>query len=86
MIAKAAGVPVQSVFIETNSAFLSKGWPLFRRPVFPLIYRVMLGRRFWVKEDAKVLVSDLEAYYQKTLAAGAVLRADENEQHTIAAT
>ena len=43
LIAKSAGVPVQTVFIETNSRFLGKGWPLFRKPVFPLVYRVRLG-------------------------------------------
>ena len=45
LIAKTTGVPVQTVFIETNSLFLSKGWPLFRMPIFPLIYRARLGQR-----------------------------------------
>jgi 1-acyl-sn-glycerol-3-phosphate acyltransferase len=43
LIAKRAGVPVRTVFIETNSAFLGKGWPLLRKPDFPLSYRVKLG-------------------------------------------
>jgi len=38
LIAKTARVPVQTVFIETNSLFLGKGWPLFRKPAFPLTY------------------------------------------------
>ena len=45
LIAKRAGVPVQTLVIETDSPFLSKGWPLFRRPTLPITYRVRLGRR-----------------------------------------
>ena len=32
LIAKRAGAPVQTVFIETDSPFLGKGWPAFKRP------------------------------------------------------
>jgi 1-acyl-sn-glycerol-3-phosphate acyltransferase len=69
LIAKTARVPVQTVFIETNSPFLGKGWPLLTKPVFPLTYRVRLGRRFEVKRDARSLVTDVERYYRQTLAA-----------------
>jgi hypothetical protein len=31
---------VQTVFIETDSAYLSKGWPLFRKPSMPITYRI----------------------------------------------
>jgi 1-acyl-sn-glycerol-3-phosphate acyltransferase len=70
LIAKTAGVPVQTVFIETNTLFLGKGWPLFRMPAFPLIYRARLGQRFEVNGDVKTFVSDLEGYYRQTLDAG----------------
>ena len=79
LIAKTARVPVQTVFIETNSLFLSKGWPLFRKPAFPLIYRARLGRRFEVKGDVKALVADLECYYRETLAAGTSVHVDANQ-------
>src|SRR6195256_1165588 len=46
LIAKHAKVPVQTLVIETDSPYLSKGWPLFRRPDLPITYRVRLGRRF----------------------------------------
>lgn len=45
LIARKAGVPIQLVFIETDSPFLRKGWPLWRRPSFPMRYRVRLGPR-----------------------------------------
>ena len=76
LIAKTARVPVQTVFIETNSVFLSKGWPLFRKPQFPLIYRARLGRRFEVQGDVKALVAEIESYYRETLAAGASIHVD----------
>ncbi|MGD9942710.1 MAG: lysophospholipid acyltransferase family protein [Burkholderiaceae bacterium] len=45
-IARRARAPVQTIFIEAESRYLSKGWPLWRRPVaLPLRYRVRLGPR-----------------------------------------
>jgi 1-acyl-sn-glycerol-3-phosphate acyltransferase len=67
LIARKAGVPVQTVFIETNSAFLGKGWPLLKMPDLPLYYRVRLGRRFLVEGDVKTFLAELKAYYRKEL-------------------
>jgi 1-acyl-sn-glycerol-3-phosphate acyltransferase len=74
LIAKHAGAQIQTVFIETDSPFLGKGWPLFRKPALPLIYRARLGRRFTVSGDAKTFVADLESYYRDELAAAAVVQ------------
>ena len=79
LIAKTARVPVQTVFIETNSLFLSKGWPLFRKPAFPLIYRVKLGKRFEVQGDVKPVIGELECYYRETLVAGTSDHLDANQ-------
>jgi 1-acyl-sn-glycerol-3-phosphate acyltransferase len=79
LIAKTAGVPVQTVFIETNSLFLSKGWPLFRKPAFPLIYRVRLGRRFEVQGDVKAAVAEFECYFRESLAAAPAVRVESNQ-------
>lgn len=65
LIAKKAGVPVQTVFIETNSPFLGKGWPLLKLPEFPLVYRVRLGQRFEVKGDVKTFIAELEQYFRQ---------------------
>ena len=43
LIAKHAHAPLQAILLTTNSAYLSKGWPLLRPPAFPLIYRACLG-------------------------------------------
>ncbi len=68
LIAQQAGVPVQAVFIETDSAFLGKGWPLTRRPPLPLSFRVRLGRRFEPPRDLHAFLRELEQYYAAELA------------------
>jgi 1-acyl-sn-glycerol-3-phosphate acyltransferase len=78
-IAKTARVPVQTVFIETNSPFLGKGWSLFRKPAFPLIYRARLGRRYEVDGAIKPVVRELENYFRDTLDAGSALHSDAGD-------
>jgi 1-acyl-sn-glycerol-3-phosphate acyltransferase len=68
LIAKQAQVPVQTVFIETDSAFLTKGWPLLQRPQLPITYRLRLGRRFEPPQDVQAFVAEIEAYFQEALA------------------
>ena len=63
-IACRAGADVQTVFIETNSAYMSKGWPIFRMPVFPITYQVRLGRRFTPTGAPKSFAALLEAYFR----------------------
>ena len=63
LIAARAGAPIQTVFIETNSAFLGKTWPLFRRVALPIHYRVRLGRRFDPPGNASLFMAELEHYY-----------------------
>lgn len=70
LIAGRAGVPIQTVFIETDSAFLGKTWPLFRRPSLPLVYRLRLGRRFDPPENVRAFMAELERYYAGELAHG----------------
>jgi 1-acyl-sn-glycerol-3-phosphate acyltransferase len=88
LIASRANAPIQTVFIETDSPYLSKGWPLFRRPPMPITYRIRLGRRFDPPEKARVFTEELERYFidelrdaprflptdaQQAVASGAVL-------------
>lgn len=68
LIAKHARVPVQTLFIETNSAFLGKGWPLSRRPTMPMRYRVRLGQRFECNNgDSAALVAEIDSYMRREL-------------------
>ncbi|MGC2031862.1 MAG: lysophospholipid acyltransferase family protein [Steroidobacteraceae bacterium] len=68
LIAKHANVPVQTLVIETDSPFLSKGWPLFRRPDLPITYRVRLGKRFDPPTDVAAFTAELDRYYRQELA------------------
>ncbi len=68
LIAKIARAPIQTVFIEADSPFLGKGWPLLKKPRFPLVYRARLGKRFTVEGDLKAFMRQLEAYYRDELA------------------
>jgi len=68
LIAKHAKVPVQTLIIETDSPYLSKGWPLFRRPALPIIYRARLGMRFAPPTDVAAFTAELEDYYRTELA------------------
>jgi len=67
IIAKHAGVPVQVAIIETDSPYLGKGWPLFRRPNLPITYRVRLGRRFDPPADVNSFMTALEREYIQQL-------------------
>jgi len=69
VVAKHANVPVQTLIIEQDTAFLSKGWSLFRRPSLPITYRVRLGRRFQPSQDARVLTGEIERYFREELGA-----------------
>lgn len=73
VIARQAQVPVQTVLIETDSKYLSKGWTLFRKPPMPLHYRVRLGRRFDpppISQNSQDFMAELEHYFAHELVRG----------------
>lgn len=67
LVSKRAGVPIQTVLIETPSPFLSKGWPLHRIPPLPVCYRIRLGRRFLPKDNLRETIAEMEAYLASEL-------------------
>lgn len=67
LIACHAKVPVQTVLIETDSLYLSKGWGLFRKPPMPIHYRVRLGKRFEPPQDVHAFMAELEHYFSHEL-------------------
>jgi 1-acyl-sn-glycerol-3-phosphate acyltransferase len=90
LIAHHAQVPVQTILIETDSAYLSKGWSLFRKPPMPIHYRVRLGRRFDPPQHAQQFIAELEHYFAHELVQGSAFypanslpgRADSGHQLT----
>lgn len=71
LIAMQAKVPVQTVLIETNSHYLTKGWPLFRKPNMPVSYKIRLGKRFNPPQDTHDFIAELEDYFVQTLKSSA---------------
>lgn len=72
IIAHRAQASVQAVFIETDSPFLKKGWPVYKMPPLPMTYRVRLGKRFDPPTDSTAFVAELEQYFASELGAAAI--------------
>lgn len=67
LIAKLAQAPIQTVFIDTDSPYLSKGWPLWRVPPLPIVFRLRLGQRFAPSQDSNALLQQIELYYRQSM-------------------
>jgi len=67
LIAQLAKVPIQTVIIESDSPYLSKGWPLLRPPPAPVVIRVRLGERFLPQADHRSLLRAVENYFAREL-------------------
>ena len=75
LIAQQAQMPVQTVLIETDTRYLGKGWPLFRKPVMPITYRVRLGRRFDPPSNTQRFMVELHDYFANELIHGSAFYA-----------
>ena len=60
LIARLAQAPIPTVFIETDSPYLSKGWPLWRLPPLPIRFSVRLGERYAPAQDGDALLRRIE--------------------------
>ncbi len=69
LIAKRAGVPLQLVLLRNNSAYLAKGWPIWRPPRFPLHYQARLGPRLQASASVDETMRRLHAALERELAA-----------------
>lgn len=67
LMAKVAGVPVQTGIISSNTPYLRHGWPLHRLPEFPLCYRVRCGARVTITADVREATEDLRYYFAQQL-------------------
>jgi 1-acyl-sn-glycerol-3-phosphate acyltransferase len=68
LIAKLANAPIQTVFIDTDSPYLGKDWPLWRLPPLPIEFSVRLGKRFAPSADPAAQLAEIRAYYIDSLA------------------
>lgn len=69
IIAKHSHVPVYPIFIRSSTRFLQKGWPLWKRPVFPIQIRFDLGEPLVPQagESSQAFTARLEAVYEQEL-------------------
>jgi 1-acyl-sn-glycerol-3-phosphate acyltransferase len=81
LIARKAGVPVLPVFIRSNTRFLEKGWPLWKRPEFPIRISFELGEALRPGDDesAKDFTARLEKTYETNLSRAHKLRRQVEE-------
>lgn len=68
IIAKQARVPVQTLIIELDAPYGSKGSGLLRFSAVPFNYRMRLGKRFDPPEDVRSFMAELDRYFRQTLA------------------
>ncbi len=66
LMATRTGTPIQTVIVQREGLYFSKGWPLFRPARLPTKLRFRLGRRFVPapEESADDFARRLEAYFQ----------------------
>lgn len=67
LIAHLADAPIQTVIIESESPYLTKGWPLLKPPPAPVVIRVRLGERFAPEADHRAMLRRLEGYFAREL-------------------
>lgn len=67
LISKLARAPIQTVFIDTDTRYLSKGWPIWRVPALPLVFTLRLGERFPPPQDSGDALAELEHYFRHSM-------------------
>ncbi len=76
LLAKQTSVPVIPVFIRSNSRFFEKGWPLYKKPEFPLRMSINVAEPVYIQENesAQEFVQRLEKIYLDELSSPHPLR------------
>jgi 1-acyl-sn-glycerol-3-phosphate acyltransferase len=69
IMAAHADVPVYPIFIRSNTRYLQKGWPLWRRPIFPIQMSFELGQPLTLlpDESSQEFTARLAAIYEQEL-------------------
>ncbi len=70
LIAHQSHAAVQTVLIETDTRYLSKGWTLFRKPPLPIHFRIRLGKRFDTPGSKQDFMTKLDYYFAHELVCG----------------
>lgn len=84
LIARRAGVPVRPVFIRSNTRFLEKGWPLWKKPEFPIRLSIELGEPVMPREheSAHEFTKRLQEIFERNLSRAHKLRREVEESES----
>ncbi|WP_052573127.1 lysophospholipid acyltransferase family protein [Haloferula sp. BvORR071] len=76
LIAKHSGAPIRPVFIRSNTRFLEKGWPLWKRPELPIRLSFELGDPVRIEEGESTheFTKRLEEIFEQNLSRAHKLR------------
>lgn len=76
IIATRCRVPIYPIFIRSDTRYLQKGWPLWRRPVFPITIRFELGEPLLPMqgETSQALTARLASVFEQELSRPDALR------------
>jgi 1-acyl-sn-glycerol-3-phosphate acyltransferase len=79
IIAIHSGAPVYPVFIRSDTRYLEKGWPLVKRPVFPIHMRIEAGEALIPApgESAQAFTERLQAVFERELSKPDPLRRED---------
>lgn len=69
LLAKQTSVPIVPIYIRSNSRFFEKGWPLYKKPEFPLKISICVAEPVYMQPDetAQTFVQRLEKMYIEEL-------------------
>lgn len=67
LISTKAQAPIQTVLLLTDSPYLSKHWPIWKIPSFPISFRAVMGQRFEPAGKTAEMINLLQNYYDRTL-------------------
>jgi 1-acyl-sn-glycerol-3-phosphate acyltransferase len=83
LLAKQTGAAVIPIFIRSNTRFYEKGWPLYKKPVFPLRITISVGDAMTMQksETAVEFTQRLETIYLQELAKPHPLRRMKNSEY-----
>jgi len=67
LISTKAQAPIQTVLLFTDSLYLSKHWPIWKAPPFPIYFKAVIGQRFKPAKRTTEMIILLQNYYDNTL-------------------
>jgi 1-acyl-sn-glycerol-3-phosphate acyltransferase len=67
LLAKRSGASVQAIYLESNTEFLGKLWPVLKKPSFPLVYKARLGKRYAPPTDLRAFIDELQQDFSSAL-------------------